>query len=240
MANSREMRDPLTLYHSSEVINDEEFILLYYVFSSKSLNLPYEDYQRFSFDHMEPDECKAEFRFWKNDTPLLADVLQIPADLVCSQGTIFGGLEGLCILLGRLAYPCRFSDLLQRFGRPVPELSLISNTVMNYIYENHQQRLTNWNQTFLNPAKLEEYAQAISDRGAALKNCFGFIDGTVRPICRPDQNQRVVYNGPKIVHGLKFQSVSLPNGMLTNPYGPLGEVVLSAYRKNMKFVCFRF
>ena len=79
--------------------------------------------------------------------------------------------------------PCRYSDLLQRFGRPVPELSIISNTVMNYIYENHQQRLTNWNQTFLNPAKLEEYAQAISDRGAALKNCFGFIDGTVRPIC---------------------------------------------------------
>ena len=101
---------------------------------------------------------------------MLADVLQIPADLVCSQGTIFGGLEGLCILLGRLAYPCRFSDLLQRFGRPVPELSLISNTVMNYIYEIHQQRLTNWNQTFLNPAKLEEYAQAISDRGAAFKN----------------------------------------------------------------------
>ena len=102
---------------------------------------------------------------------------------ICSQGTIFGGLEGLCILLRRLAYPCRYSDLLQRFGRPVPELSMISSTVMNYIYENHQQRLTNWNQTFLNPAKLEEYAQAISDRGAALKNCFGFIDGTVRPIC---------------------------------------------------------
>ena len=102
---------------------------------------------------------------------------------ICSQGTIFGGLEGLCILLRRLAYPCRYSDLLQRFGRPVPELPMISSTVMNYIYENHHQRLTNWNQTFLNPAKLEEYAQAISDRGAALKNCFGFIDGTVRPIC---------------------------------------------------------
>ena len=69
--------------------------------------------------------------------------------------------------------PCRYSDLLQRFGRPVPELSIISNTVMNYIYENHQQRLTNWNQTFLNPAKLEEYAQEISDRGAALKVCLG-------------------------------------------------------------------
>ena len=88
---------------------------------------------------------------------------------------------------------------------------------MNYIYENHQQRLTNWNQTFLNPAKLEEYAQAISDRSAALKNCFGFTDGTVRPICRPNQNQRVVYNGHKKVHGLKFPSVSYPNG-------PVGEL----------------
>ena len=63
---------------------------------------------------------------------------------------------------------------------------------------------TNWNQTFLNPAKLEEYAQAISDRGAALKNCLGFIDGTVRPICRPDQNQRVIYNGHKKVTDSSF------------------------------------
>ena len=72
---------------------------------------------------MEPDECKAQFRFCKNNIPLLADVLQIPADLVC-QGTIFGGLEGLCILLRRLACPCRQSDLLQRFSRSVPELSM--------------------------------------------------------------------------------------------------------------------
>ena len=63
IANSRELRDLFTLSYSSEVINDEEFILLYGVFSSKNLNLPYEGYQRFSFDHMKPDECKAEFRF---------------------------------------------------------------------------------------------------------------------------------------------------------------------------------
>ena len=224
MANFGEMRDLLTLYHSSDVINDEEFVLLYDVFSSKNLNLPYKDYHRFSFDDMDPDECKAEYRFCKNDIPLLADVLQIPVYSVCSQGTIFDRVEGLCILLRRLAYPCRYSDLVQRFGRPVPEISMIGNTVMNYIYDNHHQRLTDWNRTILNPAKLEEYAQAISDRGAALKNCFGFIDGTVRPICRPDQNQREVYNGHKKVHGLKFQSVSLPNGMIANLYGPVGKL----------------
>ena len=50
-------------------------------------------------------------------------------------------------------------------------------------------------------SKLEEYAQATSYGEAAFKNCFGFIDGTVRPICRPDQNQREVYNGHNKVYG---------------------------------------
>ena len=77
---------------------------------------------------------------------------------------------------------------------------MISNTVLNYIYDNHHQRVTDWNRTLLSPAKLEEYARAISDKGAALKNCFGFIDGTVRATCRPDENQREVYNGHKKVH----------------------------------------
>ena len=93
---------------------------------------------------------------------------------------------------------------IQRFGRLVPELSTISKTVLNYIYDNHHQRLRDWNRTPLSPAKLEEYARAISDKGAALKNCFGFIDGTVRATCGPGENQRDVYNGHKKVHGLKF------------------------------------
>ena len=52
---------------------------------------------------------------------------------------------------------------------------------------------------------------------------FGFIDGTVRPIARPGENQRVVYNGHKTVHALKYQSVVLPNGLIGNMYGPVGE-----------------
>ena len=68
MANFPGMRHILTLNHLSEGINDEEFVLLYDVFSSKNLNPPYKYYQRFSFDDMDPDECKTEFRFCKNDT----------------------------------------------------------------------------------------------------------------------------------------------------------------------------
>ena len=49
------------------------------------------------------------------------------------------------------------------------------------------------------------------------------VDGTVRPICRPGEMQRAVYNGHKRVHGLKFQSVALPNGLIANLFGPVGE-----------------
>ena len=58
--------------------------------------------------------------------------------------------------------------------------------------------------------------------GAALTNCFGFINGTVRPICRPTQYQKIVFNGHKRVHSLKFQSVTLPNGLIVNLFGPVG------------------
>ena len=51
---------------------------------------------------------------------------------------------------------------------------------------------------------------------AALDNCFGFVDRTVRRICRPGEMQRLVYNGHKRVHALKFQSLSLPNGIIAN------------------------
>ena len=70
---------------------------------------------------------------------------------------------------------------------------------------------------------LQTYADAIRMKGSALPNCFGFIDGTVRPICRPQENQRIVYNGHKRVYGLKYQSVALLCGMIANMYGPVGN-----------------
>ena len=70
---------------------------------------------------------------------------------------------------------------------------------------------------------MEIYNNAITAKGPPLNNFFGFIDGTVRPISKPGQNQHVVYNGHKRVHGVKFQSVALPNGIIGNMYGPIGK-----------------
>ena len=68
---------------------------------------------------MEDDECLAEFRVRKNDLPRLAEALQIPNEFTCEQRSVIPGIEGLCMLLKRLAYPCRHVDMLPRFGRPL-------------------------------------------------------------------------------------------------------------------------
>ena len=75
----------------------------------------------------------------------------------------------------------------------------------------------------LNPAALQIYSNAIADKGAALHNCFGFFDGTVRPVCRPGEHQRVIFNGNKRVHALKIQCVTLPSGLIGNLHGPVGK-----------------
>ena len=84
-------------------------------------------------------------------------------------------------------------------------------------------------------------------------NCFGFVDGTVRPCSRPGQNQRILFNGHKRIHALKFQSVVIPNGLIFNLHGPvegrrhdsgmlaesrlLGQLQLHAYTPNGEPPC---
>ena len=77
------------------------------------------------------------------------------------------------------------------------------------------------NQTWLSPNCLQLFADAIHTKTAPLDNCWGFIDGTVRPCCRPAINHRIVYNGYKRVHGIKFQSVVTRNGLTANLFGPV-------------------
>ena len=106
--------------------------------------------------------------------------------------------------------------MISRFAHAVPVLSMVTNEVINFLHETHSHRILQWNDAILNPQA------SISNRGSPLTNCFGFIDGTVRPICRPGESQRIVYNGHKRVHSLKFQSLAIPNGLIANMYGPVG------------------
>nr|CAH7746840.1 unnamed protein product [Callosobruchus chinensis] len=119
------------------------------------------------------------------------------------------GLTGLCIYLRRLSYPNRRSDLEQMFGLSGPYLSDIGKAVMNIIHGNWRSLLINIkNLRWLDVDRLNTYTQ-----GAAVENCWAFIDGTARPICRPTVNQETYYSVYKRFHCLKYQSVLALDGM---------------------------
>ena len=105
------------------------------------------------------------------------------------------------------------------FGRLAPELFMINNTVIDRVYNHHRHRIMDWNLNVLNPIQLKR-GSSFFYKGAALRNCFGFVS----PISRPVQNQRVVYKRYKRVHGLKFQSVVIPNGLIAHLYGSIAII----------------
>ena len=138
--------------------------------------------------------------FGITELPLLLRALKIPEMFTCANGTVCSGTEELLIVLKRFSYPCRLSDMIPcGFGRSVPELSLILNEVIIFIYTNHGYLLRDLDQPWLSTQHLEVFALAVHRKEPALENCWGFVDGTVPPICRPGENQRVMYNGHKRV-----------------------------------------
>lgn len=110
------VRDALILARAQQYITDAEFILLYEYNWSKPL-FPYWKFESFNVDTWDDEECRTELRFAKTDLPLLKQLLGVPDKICCRQGTTCSGMEGLCVLLKRLAYPCRYTDMQAGLGK---------------------------------------------------------------------------------------------------------------------------
>lgn len=57
--------------------------------------------------------------------------------LFAKKKTVCTGIEGLCILIRRLACPNRLQDISHVFGRSTAEISYIFNTVLDLIDSIH-------------------------------------------------------------------------------------------------------
>ncbi|DAZ96067.1 TPA: LOW QUALITY PROTEIN: hypothetical protein N0F65_005845, partial [Lagenidium giganteum] len=97
-------------------------------------------------------------------------------------------------------------------------ISAITNSVLNLIHDRCAHLLQFNAHNF---GTETQFADAVKARGAPLACCVGFIDGTVRSICRPSKNQKCCYSGHKRKHGLKFQSVVTSNGIIAHLFGPI-------------------
>ena len=104
-----------------------------------------------------------------------------------------------------------------------PALSEVFWEAIECFYEKLSHLLT----TFCSELLVEraaEYASVIEGKGAPLDNCVGFIDCTKVQMCRlegPSTNQRSVYSGHKRFYCLIYQTITTPDGLVFNLFGPV-------------------
>ncbi|KAL3214088.1 hypothetical protein MRX96_035014 [Rhipicephalus microplus] len=103
-------------------------------------------------------------------------------------------------------------DLLQ----PQPRKNVHKNGVLDIDAIEPLFIISRW----MNLQNLQLFSQAVHQKDAPLKNCWGFIDGTARRICRPSKLQQEHYSGHKRFHCQKYQAVMCANGIICQLDGP--------------------
>lgn len=229
MARLRHVRDCCAALVSldsedSDYSSDEEDLVVLYRFAAEEARLVFPSSgPRFSLDACSEADAIHDFRFRKSHIRRLCHALRLPDTMASRNRTQWSGEEGLCILLRRLAYPCRLKEMMKWTGRGQSELSIIINDTLDFIYAKWSGHLLNLDQPWLTNECLESLCEAVAGKAPVTKPLFiwGFIDGTPRPVCRPKIAQRLFYSGHKRVHCLKFQSIMCANGIMAHMFGPI-------------------
>ncbi|QRV83921.1 DDE superfamily endonuclease [Ceratobasidium sp. AG-Ba] len=155
-------------------------------------------------------EWMENFRFTKVEADKLIVALDIPNRILyCPPNAT----STPCL-------PCTVSRYFPLIWVGKIPLSRVTRTLAAYLYRRWAHILY-FDPHRLNHKKLAEFAQVVYKKGAALKTVWGFVDGTLRRTARPVRNQRILYNGWKRIHALKFHSVCTPDGIHSHVFGPV-------------------
>ena len=178
-------------------------------------DIPYWCYEKFDLEELNDDQCKDTLGFLKNHIQDLKETLNIP-EIMCYNVQV-ADVEGLCVVLKRFAYPCRCID--------DTHFCKASSSVVNNLQPDNKFNIqilpSNLNQSWLSPQCLQGL-QYHPSKGSCIKSpfCWWFLEGTLRSISRPNENQRIMgIMGLKNTRNkIKFQSVVAINGLVANLY----------------------
>lgn len=185
---------------------------------------------------------RSTFGFKREDLHRLLALLQIPARVWLSNGSVFTNEAVLLFGLYRYKSADDILKFIHKFGRDPTQLTRVFQWFNTFMLDRWGYKLKNnlqyWKQ------HLPSFANAIRKKvieksGNRLHydeghfSVFGFIDDNVNQISRPgagpkfqgtrdERNiQRAFYNGWKKHHGIKWQSIELPNGCSGDLFGPM-------------------
>ena len=204
---------------------------------------------RRTIDSFTDEEIPVYFRFRsKEQLHRLMRGFQIPMQVKLKTGNIFEGEELLLVSLYRLHRPTTLSEGSFKliFGMGHTAVSMAFNAFLDFMVDKWSYIIMD-NLNFWLPY-LPDCAQAIRDK-CLDKGCHfpdarspgglrvaAFIDNTMNATCRPGGGpardgrdaprndpliQRAWYNGWKKLHGMKYQTLDMPNGMNLHVWGPI-------------------
>jgi hypothetical protein len=185
---------------------------------------------------------KATFGFKREDLHRLLGLLEIPPRIWLSNGSVFTNEAVLLFALYRYKSADDILKFISRFGRDPTQLTRVFQWFNTFMLERWGHKLKNnleyWKRF------LPSFAEAIRKKVVQKSNnmlhyeegqfsVLAFTDDNVNHISRPgagpkfegtrdERNiQRAFYNGWKKHHGIKWQSIELPNGMSMDLFGPM-------------------
>lgn len=131
--------------------------------------------------------------------------------------------EVTAVLLARFKSRGQWADIAMELGgRAVSAYKCVFNETVRLVHERwfaSCMDLRRWAD-----ADCFGFAQAIHNRTQASPRVIGFLDGTFIQVCRPGgpyAHQRQLWSRYYKAHGYKFQSVMLPNGIMSSLHGPV-------------------
>jgi nuclease HARBI1 len=158
-------------------------------------------------------------RFTANEIEHLIEAMDVPPKIVMASHYSFMAVEALCLLLARFRSAADIYELSSRYDRTESAISEIVNELVHFLDYEWSHLLDFDTEGLMSRPNLASYVATIYTVGAPIHSILGFIDCTIRHICRPSWFQCVTYSGHKKHHALKFQAVCLPNGMFGHLFG---------------------
>lgn len=144
------------------------------------------------------EECWRLFRFRKRHLSNLITLLNVPAvfEIKGDHNGFADGEYATLYLLHRLRYPGILADCIYLWGRDYTQLSKLFNTVLDFLYDEHtnkvigniawyQDRFNLYNEAVRTKLSRCPHLPVPGQIPANLDDIFAFLDCTANEICRP-------------------------------------------------------
>ena len=171
----------------------------------------------------DPAAFRADYRFTFPEMQTIAVALPLPEVIHTRSRFRVAKQDALAIYLHYMASPTRLVCLVRYYAASMSRMSEIIREFGTLLFQATRRYMT-FDGDYLQQ-RVPMYAAALRAHGCPYVRCWGFLDVTVQVCRKPVVHERQMYNAKGHAHGLKFQTVTVPDGMVDSVFGPRAGIV---------------